>query len=167
MRLIGHLAEESAARTFGDYLYVQGIENHIEHEKTAGWGVWINDEDKIEQAASLLTAFRADPKNERYGTEAERAAKLRAKEEADQAAYRKRLRNRRHLFRPLTAYGFGPLTFVLIAISVAVAFFSKLGAEQEPIMSLFITNFTDRWDPTLPEIRHGELWRLLTPMFIH
>ena len=167
MRLIGHLPEESAARTFGDYLYVQGIENHIEHEKASGWGVWINDEDKIEQAASLLTAFRADPKNERYGTDAERAAKLRAKEEADQAAYRKRLRNRRHLFRPLTAYGFGPLTFVLIAISVAVAYFSKLGAEPQPIMSLFITNFTDYWEPTLPEIRHGELWRLITPMFIH
>src|SRR6266567_2957844 len=142
MRLIGHLAEESAARTFGDYLYVQGIENHIEHEKTAGWGVWINDEDKIEQAASLLTAFRADPKNERYGTEAERAAKLRAKEEADQAAYRKRLRNRRHLFRPLTAYGVGPLTFVLIAIGVALFILSGYGKDTQRLMSLFITEYT-------------------------
>src|SRR5438132_8114509 len=143
MRLIGHLAEESAARTFGDYLYVQGIENHLEHEKAAGWGIWINDEDKIEQAAILLAAFRAEPKNERYGTEAERAAKLRAKEEADLSAYRKRLRNRRHLFRPLRGYGFGPLTFALIAISVAVGIFSKLGEEQKPIMTLFITSFTD------------------------
>ena len=167
MRLIGHLAEESAARTFGDYLYVQGIENHLEHEKSAGWGIWINDEDKVEQANSLLTAFRADPKNERYGTEAQRAARLRAKEEEAQAAYRKRLRNRRHLFRPLTGYGFGPLTFVLIAISVAVAIFSKLGEEERPIMSLFISNFTDTWNPTMPEIRHGELWRLITPIFIH
>ena len=167
MRLIGHLGEESAARTFGDYLYVQGIENHLEHEKAAGWGIWINDEDKVEQAATLLAAFRADPKNERYESEGERAARLREKEEADQAAYRKRLRNRRHLFRPLTAYGFGPLTFALIAISVGVAIMSKMGEQEEPIMRLFITSFDDRWDPTLPEIRHGEIWRLLTPMFIH
>jgi GlpG protein len=146
---------------------VQGIENQLDHEKAAGWGIWIKEEDQLEQATSLLAEFRSDPKNERYGTEAERAAKLRAKEEADQEAYRKRLRNRRHLFRPLTPYGFGPLTFVLIAISVAVAIFSKLGDEQRPIMSLFITSFTDVWDPTLPEIRHGELWRLITPMFIH
>jgi GlpG protein len=172
MRLIGHLAEESAARIFGDFLYVQGIENHLELEKAAGWGIWINDEDKIEQATGLLTEFRADPKNARYGTEAQRAARLRAKEEEEQAAYRKRLRNRRHLFRPLTGYGFGPLTFVLIAISVAVAVLSKLGDEHRPIMSLFITDFDIvgnliRWNQGLPEIRHGELWRVLTPMFIH
>ena len=175
MRLIGHLAEESAARTFGDYLYVQGIENHLEHEKSAGWGIWINDEDKVEQANSLLTAFRADPKDERYGTEGQRAARLRAKEEEAQAAYRKRLRNRRHLFRPLTGYGFGPLTFVLIAISVAVAIFSKLGDDPQPILSLFISKIDitgnyfewNRGFRALQEIRHGELWRLITPIFIH
>src|SRR5712671_3379491 len=172
MRLIGHLAEESAARTFGDYLYVQGIENHLEQEKAAGWGIWINDEDKVEQANTLLTAFRADPKNERYGTEAQRAARLRAKEEEAQAAYRKRLRNRRHLFRPLTGYGFGPLTFVLIAICVLVFVFTNFGMKPDLIQSLFITPYLAGEsyvppDMTLPEIRHGEIWRLFTPMFIH
>jgi GlpG protein len=164
--MIGHLAEESSARAFGDYLYVQGIDNQLDHEKT-GWGIWIKDEDKVEQATSLLAEFSADPKNKKFGSEGERAAKLREKTEADQATYEKRLRNRRHLFRPLTGYGFGPLTFVLIAISVGVAIFSKLGEAKEPIMSLFISSFTDTWDPTLPEIRHGEVWRLITPMFIH
>ena len=47
MRLIGHLAEEKSARIFTDYLYVQKIESHLEFEKTDGWGVWINDEDKL------------------------------------------------------------------------------------------------------------------------
>ena len=61
MRLIGHLAKETSARTFGDYLYVQGIENQIEHEPADGWGIWIADEDKIEHAASLLRAFSQNP----------------------------------------------------------------------------------------------------------
>ena len=54
------MADEKAARTFADYLYVQKIESHLDYEKPDGWGIWINDEDKIEEAARLLTAFRAE-----------------------------------------------------------------------------------------------------------
>ena len=157
---------------FGDYLYVQGIENQLDYEKAAGWGIWINDEDKIAQATKLLEEFRADPKNSKYGSEKEQAAKLRAKEEADQDAYRKRLRNRRHLFRPLTGYGFGPLTFVLIAISVVVFVLTGFGTEHTRLMSLFITDYTNdgmyiSWNAGLHEIRQGQIWRLITPIFIH
>ena len=68
MRLIGHLEDEKAARTFGDYLYVQGIENHLEHEKPDGWGIWINDEDKLEEAAQLLTGRGSFPNLDRKNT---------------------------------------------------------------------------------------------------
>src|SRR5207244_8552606 len=63
---------------------------------------------------------------------------------------------------------FGPLTFVLIVISVAVFILSKFGHEHGRIMALFITDFAgETVDRSLPEIRHGEIWRLVTPMFIH
>ena len=58
MRLIGYLEEEAGARTFSDYLLVQGIESQLDHHKEDGWAVWILDEDRIERATSLLTAFR-------------------------------------------------------------------------------------------------------------
>jgi len=171
MRLIGHLAEESAARTFADYLYVQGIENQLDHQKEEGWAIWILDEDKLESATSLLTAFRQSPADPKYQAEARSAAELRAEKEKDTAAYRRKLRNRRHLFRSLTPYGFGPLTFALIVASVSVFIFSKYGRDLHPIMSLFITDFlSDNFNlgqSALPEIRHGEFWRLFTPMFIH
>ena len=169
MRLIGHLAEESAARTFADFLYVQGIENQLEQEKTEGWGVWISDEDKIEKASGLLNAFRQNPNHPVYRRKGEGAAELRAKEEKDKEEYRKRLKNRRHLFRPLTPYGFGPLTFVLMMISAAVFAMSKFGHDRETIMGLFLTPFDvfHNFDRTLPEIRHGQVWRLFTPIFIH
>ena len=169
MRLIGHLADEKAARTFADYLYVQKIESHLEFEKPDGWGVWINDEDRIEEAAGLLTAFRQNPADPRYRAEAKSAAELRAEAEKDEAKYRKRQSDRRHLFRPLRDFGFGPLTYGLIVISVVVALYSKLGADKQAIMGLFIADFTrfDPFGPRLPEILHGQVWRLITPIFIH
>ena len=173
MRLIGHLASESIARTFGDYLYVQGIENRIEPQQEDGWAIWVNDEDKLEGATNMLEAFRANPADPKYQTQAKSAAALRAEEEKNQEAYRKRVRERRHLFRPLTGYGFGPLTFALITISVIVFFVARFGYEPQRVMSLAITNYSfddsasAPWDNSLPEIRHGEVWRLITPIFIH
>ncbi len=169
MRLIGHLAEEKSARIFADYLYVQKIESHLEFEKADGWGIWINDEDKLEEAASLLAAFQLNPAAPKYRAEARSASELRAEAEKDEAKYRKKLSDRRNLFRPLTGYGFGPLTAVLIAISVVVFLLSGFGKDPQPILGLFITDFT-RFIPTgpsLPEIQHGQVWRLITPIFIH
>jgi GlpG protein len=169
MRLIGHLAEEKSARIFADYLYVQKIESHLEFEKADGWGVWINDEDKLEEAASLLAAFRLNPVDPKYRAEAKSASELRAEAEKDEAKYRKKLSDRRQLFRPLRDYGFGPLTFVLIGISVVVFLLSGFGKDPQPILALFITDFTrfNPFGPRLPEIQHGQVWRLITPIFIH
>lgn len=173
MRLIGHLANEASARAFGDYLYVQGIENRIENQQADGWAIWVNDEDKLTAAAGLLETFRANPGDPKFQGQAKTATQLRAEEEKMQDAYRKRLRDRRHLFRPLAAYGFGPLTFVLIAISVFVFFLSHFGREPQRVMALSITSYSfddssgPPWDNSLPEIRHGEIWRLVTPIFIH
>ncbi len=172
MRQIGHLASEASARTFRDYLYVQGIENQIDHETADGWAIWITDEDKIERANALLKAFQQDPADPQYQSQAKGAAELRTAEAKEEAAYRKKVRSRRQLFGSLSAYGFGPLTLALIIASVAVGILSKLGKDTHPIMGLFITSYSSdgmyvSWLPGLEEIRHGQLWRLLTPIFIH
>jgi GlpG protein len=169
MRLIGHLAEEKAARTFADYLYVQGIEGHVEFEKPDGWGIWINEEDRIEEAAGLLTTFRQNPADPKYRAEAKSATELRAEAEKDEARYRKKVSDRRHLFQPLRDYGFGPLTLGLIAISVVVFFLSRFGNEPQRVIGLFITEFVVHgpFGPILPEVMHGQVWRLVTPIFVH
>jgi GlpG protein len=170
MRVIGHLENESHARVFADYLYVQGIENQLEFQKEEGWAIWIREEDKLDSATKLLASFRENPRDPRYFTEAKSAAQLRAQEEKENEAYRKKVRGRRHLFRPLSEYGFGPLTFVLIAICVAVFIISKFANDLNAISGLFISEqYAGHRDLSLmlPEVRRGQFWRLFTPAFIH
>jgi GlpG protein len=80
--------------------------------------------------------------------------------------------DRRHLLRPLTAYGFGPLTSFLTVASVVVFILSKFGTDEHRIMPLFISNYWQEgdyihWLKALPEVRHGQIWRVVTPIFIH
>ena len=164
MRLIGHLPAEASARTFGDFLFVEGIDNQIDHEKDAGWAIWIRDEDKIQEALALLDAFRASPADPKYSAKAREATQLRAAKEKDAAAFRKRMITPDQVFRPVGGYRFGPLTAGLILVSVAVFVLSKFGKEPHQISALFITDYLNSG---LQEVRSGQIWRLFTPMFIH
>src|SRR5437762_5664954 len=130
--------------------------------KGEGWGVWVNEEERIESASKMLSGFRENPTDPKYQAQAGSAEELRAERAKSEEAWRNRLRNRRHLFRPLTGYGFGPLTFVLIVMSVIVFLRSSFGNNVEAIQSLYITQWLvgDNLlipDLSLPEIRHGEI----------
>jgi GlpG protein len=169
MRLIGHVAKEDDARTVGNYLLVRGIENQLERQEPEGWGIWVLEEDRIATAEQILAEFRAHPADPKYQTEGKAAREIRLQAQKDLEAYQKKVRDRRHLFRPLRAYGFGPLTFVLIVISVVVFIKSGFGRNLPAVMSLFIAPVDDDgiYFRGLLEVRHGQVWRLLTPIFVH
>jgi len=57
-----------------------------------------------------------------------------------------------------------PLTVALIVICVIVAIGTNMGYSQEKVAAFLISN---RLDGFLIEVRQGQIWRLLTPAFIH
>src|SRR6266853_1206833 len=62
----------------------------------------------------------------------------------------------------------GPLTAVLLGISVVVALLSRLGKDDELLAKLYITQYGfDSRGHIPPEVGQGQVWRLLTPIFIH
>ena len=163
MRQIGHIENESAARTFGDFLYVRGIENQVELEPGHGWAVWIKSEENLDRARQLLADYQANPQHPSFRAQAAGAAEARAQAQKEQAEFAARVKDSKQTFAPLYGFGFGPVTLLLIIISVVVFFLSKFGKEFQPVIALFFSEYLGQ----MPEIRHGEVWRLFTPMFIH
>ena len=62
-----------------------------------------------------------------------------------------------------------PVTFGMIIVSVIAAFATQLGNKHEPVMSqLSIASYgvDGQWQG-LSDIRSGQVWRLVTPIFLH
>ena len=184
MRMIGQLEGEAQARAFGDYLLAQGIENLVEAEKGNSWAVWIHEEEQLERARTLLSGFLENPADPKFKEAAGVADKVRERKKKEQAEYERRLKKRRHLFQPLTGYGFGPLTFVLIFVSCVIYYLDWKGVNPAAVIALHISDYDITgagglywWAAAarrisaikegLPEIQHGEVWRLFTPIFLH
>lgn len=171
MRLIGTIEGDKQAATFSDFLYVKGIENRVEREQGERYEVWVVAEEQLEEASSLLQTYLANPTASEYAQVASAAkAKLARELEEQEAAAEKMIDSRDIVQRQRS----GPtyLTILLIVISVAVAFMSNFGDKSGVLQAWHITEYDQvgnqiEWSPGLPEVMHGQVWRLVTPIFIH
>jgi GlpG protein len=171
MRPIGRLQDENQARRFGDFLYAQGIENQVDPDLHGTWEIWILDDAHFASAQQTLAAFTQNPDDPRFTGNARIATQKRKQDQHVQIGKRTRTIDARTIFYS-PAVPIGILSIILIAASVIAAVLTKLGENDRFVQPLSITQYQHdgpylRWQAGLPEIRHGQVWRLFTPMFLH
>jgi GlpG protein len=167
VRQIGSLPSESQAQIFSDYLYSAGVANEVEEKADAAghakaWNIWVHSEEQLDLAKRLLKEYQADPETPRFREATTVARRKREQEEQELKAFRKRIFTRERI---LPRYDrIGPLTGTLIGISVAVTLVSGFGGDPTFIRYLLISQYVGAG---LVEVSHGQVWRLITPIFVH
>jgi rhomboid protease GlpG len=170
MRQLGLVADERAAQRFADYLLTQGIAVSLEpgHD---GCRIWVRNEDHLEAARREFSQFNAAPDAPVYQQAGRLAEQLRTEERKRVEEAKKNLIDVRTRWR----VGIGrscPVTILLMAASIAVAIFSKLGDDDSVVMHFSIDYFLvsvrgNQETLQLAQIWRQEPWRLVTPIFLH
>lgn len=174
MRLIGHLPDERLARRFADYLLVKHMASQIEAEADGRWAVWVHDDDHLNEAATEFDAYRVQPDAQKFLAATSAAAAMREQTAAEQQAQAGRQRAHEQVFERPWYAKLGLCTSVLIGISVVV-FVLQLVNEALVWKWLGIVSIKPEPDGRLswldvgflPEVRQGQLWRLISPIFVH
>ena len=164
MRSIGEIKDEKQAKRFGDFLLVQGMENEVEYDSDGSWTIWALDEDRLEEAQDWLKKYLANPDDPQIIEKARKAEEVRQKKEKELRDYRKRQMKAAQVMQG-GFLGMGRVTSAIFIICAITAIGSNLGSNLDFFKAFLISEAPKAVG--LVEIKHGQIWRLVTPAFLH
>lgn len=157
MRQAGTIASQPDAQRFADYLLSIGITSKVEPSGDQ-FAIWVHDENEMQRSRQELAEFQADPNDARYKAAAQTAKQVRREvAKKTRHAQRNYVDMRNEWAKPWRRR---PVTMTMIVISVLVFLFGRSNGWLEYL--LISTTST-----SLAEVQHGEVWRLVTPIFMH
>ena len=162
MRQIGSIEDREQVERFAAYLVSLGISCSVD-TGNSGHIVWVHEEDRVAQAKEELAQFRNESDHERYRNATRKAAAVvEAKIQQAVATRRRTIDLRDRWAKPTIEHG--PATFGMMALMVIVAVLTGLepAKHEEFTLRLLFSN-----DGTLSAIWSGEVWRLVSPVFLH
>lgn len=173
MRQAGTITDEQQARRFADYLLTQGIASKLDRAND-GWIVWIRDEMHVDHGRDELEKFLANPNDPRYRETASEAEQIRREQAKLQKQHAKNVVELNRRWRTGRA-GAIPVTIALIVGSVIVTLGTNFGKDKAKAnwisLQPTVQNEAGQWvwypDEGLKAIREGQVWRLVTPIFMH
>jgi GlpG protein len=170
LRQIGTIPKGVDPRRLTDHLLARGISTRVD-DRPDGTAIWVHDEDKVPSARAELDEYLKDPADPRYQASEQEARARRAEAEKRDREYRRNYRDLSgHWDRPNLQRR--PLTTALIAISVAVFVLRKVMPQWHvytwlSFTTIAIDEFGNLHPLGLRNILGGEVWRLITPIFLH
>ena len=162
MRQVGLLSKRDQAERFADFLRAGGIRCSID-TVTDGFRVWVQEDDDVASAKEEMPRFLAEPDHERYRN-ASRIVKAQMIEE--QLRREEAQANTVDLAERWRRSGSeeSPITFGLIAVSIMVVVMTGLQPKHN---DPFVSQLWFSTDGTFRQILSGEVWRLISPIFLH
>lgn len=166
MRKLNDFEDERLARQWADALWANGVECTVRTSSDGSHGIWVHDDAQMDAARTVLS----DPGSSPAKDQVEAGRRRREEFERARSVPPPKHTDARSLFA--SPWSIGAFTAALIVVCLGMALATLLGKNTSSLHYFTINDFAVRGDsiafrPGLHSVAQGQVWRLLSPIFLH